>query len=47
MIRMLGEVHCGCATFAYLFPDGVAGDWGTDHLFSRHAAKLIETAKTG
>jgi hypothetical protein len=47
MILMLGQVYSGSSAFTYLLLDRVASDYGADHLFSRHAAKLIETAKTG
>ncbi len=47
MIRMLSEVDGGCPAFTYFFLDCIAGNRGADHLFSRHAAKLIETAKAG
>jgi hypothetical protein len=47
MIRMLSEVDGRSPAFTYFFFDFVAGDRGADQLFSRHAAKLIETAKAG
>ena len=47
MIGMFGQVHGGGAAFTYLFFDGVASYRSADHLLSRHAAKLIETRKTG
>jgi hypothetical protein len=44
---MLGKIHGGGAAFTYLFPDCIASDRSSDHLFSRHAAKLTETRNTG
>jgi len=47
MIWMLSQIYGGSAAFADFFFDCIAGDRGADHLFSRHAAKLIETRKAG
>jgi hypothetical protein len=47
MIRMLGQVDGGCSALTYLFLDDVVSYGSADHLLSRHAAKLIETGKTG
>ena len=47
MIGMLGEIDGRCSAFTYFFFDCIAGDRGADHLFSGHAAKLIETRKAG
>jgi hypothetical protein len=44
---MLGQVYGGSSAFTYFLPDGVASYGSADHLFSRHAAKLIETGETG
>ena len=47
MIRMLGQVDGGCSALTYLSLDRIASYGSTDQLLSRHAAKLIETDKTG
>jgi hypothetical protein len=47
MIRMLGQVDGRCSALTDLFLDGIVSDGSADHLFSRHAAKLIESGKTG
>jgi hypothetical protein len=44
---MLSEVDGGSSPFAYFFFERIAGDRGADHLFARHAAKLIETTNAG
>jgi hypothetical protein len=44
---MLGQVDGGCTALTYLFLDGIVSDGSADHLLSGHAAKLIETGKTG
>jgi hypothetical protein len=46
MIGMFGQVYGGGSALTYLFLDCIAGYGSADHLFSRHAAKLIETGKT-
>jgi hypothetical protein len=47
MIRMLGQVDGGRSALTDLFLDRIVSDGSADHLLSRHAAKLIETSKTG
>ncbi len=47
MIGMLSQVDSGCSALTYLFLDRIASYGSADQLLSRHAAKLIETGRTG
>lgn len=47
MIGVSGQIHSGSTAFTDLFRDGIASYGSADQLISSHAAKLIETDKTG